>query len=170
MNAPPFQFPVISICRTVGPYARPDEEHVTFFLGEADFAVCTSWDLKFHARVDMFLADSAGRCWRIVKVHDLGATGSLLERIILSLLQQRRHRVSCELDELEAIPLSALKARVCAAIAGNPDPWRDDEAIAGEDGPPRDEQEMLDELQDKVRKAQSVPQIINALYDENLPG
>lgn len=56
----------------------------------------------------------------------------------------------------------------CASITANPDRWRDDEAIAGEDGPPRDEQEMLDELQAGVRKAETLPQLINALYDEDL--
>ncbi len=62
--------------------------------------------------------------------------------------------------------LDAIKERVCTAIASNPDAWRDDEAIAGEDGPPRDEQEMLDELQTKVREAQSVPEIISALHTD----
>jgi len=58
----------------------------------------------------------------------------------------------------------------CASIEANPDDWRDDEAIAGEDGPPREEQEMLDELQEAVRTAQTLPQLINALYREELPG
>jgi len=40
---------------------------------------------------------------------------------------------------------------------GNPDDWRDGEAIAGEASPPRDEQELLDELAAGVRAATSAP-------------
>jgi hypothetical protein len=46
---------------------------------------------------------------------------------------------------------------------------RDDGALAGEDGPPRDEQEMLDELKTEVRRVQSVAEIIKALWPSSLP-
>lgn len=62
--------------------------------------------------------------------------------------------------------LSEVKERVCASIRANPDDWRDDEAIAGEAGPPRDEEELLEEMQAAVRAAETLPQLISALYDE----
>ena len=85
------------------------------------------------------------------------------------LLQQSVHRISQEIVEERKLLFAELQERICASIAANPDSWRDDEAIAGEDGPPRDEQEMLDDLQAAVRKARTVTQVINALYEEDLP-
>jgi len=66
--------------------------------------------------------------------------------------------------------LEQVKARTAASIRANPDDWRDDEAIAGEAGPAQDEEELLDKLEAAVRAARSLPQIINALYKEELPG
>jgi len=66
--------------------------------------------------------------------------------------------------------LDEVKDRVAASIQSNPDDWRDDEAIAGEAGPPREEQELLDELKASVRAAASLPQIINVLFSEELEG
>ena len=66
--------------------------------------------------------------------------------------------------------LEQVKDRVAASIQANPDDWRDDEAIAGEAGPPREEQELLDELEASVRAAASLPQIINVLSSEHLEG
>jgi hypothetical protein len=77
------------------------------------------------------------------------------------------YRVSCELSEAGILPLDQLKERVCASIDADPERWWDDEAIAGEDGPPRDAQEMLDELQIEVRKARSVQEIISVLFEEH---
>jgi hypothetical protein len=141
-----------------------------YFLSEDDFSTCTSWDLKFGSRQGMLLADSAGRYWRIERVQDLGVTRGFWERVLRFLLQQSVHRISQEIVEEKTLLFAELQDRVCASIAANPDSWRDDEAIASEDGPPHDEQEMLDELQAAVRKAETVTQVINALYEEDLPG
>ena len=62
--------------------------------------------------------------------------------------------------------LEQVKDRVAASILANPDDWRDDEAIAGEAGPPREEQDLLDEMVAAVRAAASLPQIIDALHAE----
>jgi len=45
-----------------------------------------------------------------------------------------------------------VKERAVASVRANPDDGRDDEAIAGEAGPPRDEEELLDELEAAVRR------------------
>ena len=164
MSPLPLQFPVISIAPRVRHDGVRGGEDVRFFHSARGFGVCEAWQLKFHSRDGMFLADSTGRCWRIVQVHNLGLTGW---GWVFLFLGQPVYKVSCELEEVQALSLDDLKERICVAIQSNPDYWRDDEAIAGCCGPPRDEQEMLQELQDKVRQARSVPQIINALYDEH---
>jgi hypothetical protein len=85
-------------------------------------------------------------------------------------VRQSVHRIDQQLIEIEPLALDQVKERACASIEANPDDWRDDEAIAGEVAPPREEREMLDELQAAVRMAQTLPQLINALYREELPG
>ena len=89
-------------------------------------------------------------------------------RVVRVLLRCSVYRVSCGPTEAAALSLHKLKDRVCSAIDGNPEQWWDDEALAGEDGPPRDEQEMLDELKTEVRRAQSVAEVIKALWPDSL--
>jgi hypothetical protein len=170
MTTTPLVFPVLCFGPDVGRFAVDGREVLDWLANEEDFSTCMSWDLKHGARQSMLLADSAGRSWRIVRVEDLGVVGGFFERILRFLLQQSVHRISQELVEEAPLSLVDLKERVCISVAANPDSWRDDEAIAGEDGPPRDELEMLDELQAAVRKAETLPQVINALYAVHLPG
>jgi hypothetical protein len=169
MTSPALQFPVLSIGRNVYQHVVPGEECVDYFRNENAFAICSADDLKRHALDGMLLADSGGRCWKIVGVQDLGVTGPLWDRVLRFLLQQSIHRISCDLEEVEALSLDALKERVLAIITADPERWKDDEAVAGEAGPPRDEQEMLDELRNRVRMAPSVPEIIYALLPEERP-
>jgi len=73
-----------------------------------------------------------------------------------------------ELVELPPLSFGEVQDRFCSAIQNNPDYWRDDEAIAGEDGPPRDEQELLDEMKAQVMRARNVPELISNLWEEDL--
>jgi hypothetical protein len=168
LSAP--SFPALAFCRDVGRYAVPGRECLTWFLDAEDFSTCTSWELKHCERLGMVLADSGGRCWKVLAVADLGVVRPFWERVFRFLMRQSVHRIDQELTEVEPLTLEQLKERVCASIEANPDDWRDDEAIAGEAGPPREEQELLDELQMAARNAQTLPQLINALYREDLPG
>jgi hypothetical protein len=169
MTTPRLKFPALALGPDVGRNSIPERKRLEYFLDEEDFSTCTSWDLKRGARQGMFLADCAGRFWRVVQVDDLGVTRGFWERALRFLLQQSVHRISQQIVEEPILSIRELKEWVCASVAANPDSWRDDEAIAGEDGPPRDEMEMLEELQASVRKAETVPQIIRALYGEQLP-
>lgn len=90
--------------------------------------------------------------------------------MLRALVRQSVHKLEQELVELKPLSLDEVKARACEAIQANPDDWRDDEAIAGEDGPPREEQDLLDELKNRIRSSNSVSQILNALFDEHLEG
>lgn len=118
----------------------------------------------------MVLVDSDLRCWRVIGLVDLGVTRPFWERTLRFLVQQSVHRIDQQIVEIEPMTLEQVKARAAEAIQANPDDWRDDEAIAGEAGPPRDEQDLLDELKTAAYSAGSVPQIINALYQEQLEG
>jgi hypothetical protein len=165
----PLVFPALAFGPDVGRRSVAGRQRLDYFLGQDDFSTCTSWELKHGAREGMLLADSAGRYWRVVRVEDLGVTRGPWERVLRFLLQQSAHRISQEIVEEAALSLQDLRERVCASIEADRDRWRGDEAVVGEDGELRGDQEILDELQARVRKADTVPQVINALYEENLP-
>ncbi|OXE37346.1 MAG: hypothetical protein CGW95_01945 [Phenylobacterium zucineum] len=110
------------------------------------------------------------RCWRVTEVVDKGVVRPFWERLFRWLVQQSVHLIDQQVEVIDPITLDQVKDRVAASIQANPDDWRDDEAIAGEAGPPREEQELLDEMVASVRAAASVPQIINALFEEELEG
>jgi predicted Zn-dependent protease len=118
----------------------------------------------------MTLVDNVGRCWQVLAVVDRGVVGPFGQRIWRFVVRQSLHRIEQQWAEVERLNLEQVKDRVIASIKSNPDDWRDDEAIAGEAGPPRDEADLLDELEAAVRNASSLPQIINAVYQENLTG
>lgn len=166
MTSLPFRFPVLTFSPNPGRAGVRGREFLDYFVGPGDFSRCESWKLKF--REGMTVADSNGLCWTIVDVQNLGPTDRFWMRIVRLLLRCSVYRVSCGLSEAAPLPLHSLKDRVCSAIDGNPEQWWDDEALAGEDGPPRDEQEMLDELKTEVRRAQSVAEIIKALWPSPL--
>lgn len=159
-------FPALGFYPDVGPAAVAGREKFSLLWSGEDFSSCDSWDLKYGKRLGMLVVDRHCRAWRVASVVDLGIIGSFWERVLRFVLQQSMHALSQELVVVEAFSLEQIKKRVCASIQGNPDDWRDDELIAGEAGPPRDEQELLDEMCAAVRGAGSLIQLINALYEE----
>ena len=162
MAEPPLAFPAIGFAsgRIFG--------DLNVFYGARDFALESPNSVA--SRLGMLIVDSAGRCWKISRVLDLGIPGSFLGRMMRWLVGYRYHRLEQDLVEAPSISLDEVKARICESVQTYPDDWRDDEAVAGEDGSPRDEQEMLDELKARVRAAQTLAQVINALWDQDLPG
>lgn len=162
------KFPALAFRRDVGRHAIAGRERLTWFCDDEDFSTCTSWKLRQGERLGMVLVDRDLRCWKVLGVVDLGVIRPFWERVLRLLARQSLHRIDQEVAEIEPMSLEQVKARILASIQANPDDWRDDEMIAGESGPPRDEQDLLDELADAVRAAASMPQIINALYGESL--
>jgi hypothetical protein len=163
-------FPALAFCRDVGRYAEAERESVHFFLGPEDFSTCTSWSLKHGERLGMVVVGPNLQCWKVVGVIDQGVVGPFWERVFRFLVQQSVHRIDQQIEAIDPMTLNQVQDRVAASIQANPDDWRDDEAIAGEAGPPREEQELLDEIEASVRAAGSIPQIINALFSEELEG
>jgi len=163
-------FPALAFRRDVGRYSEAGREKVDYFLTPEDFSTCTSWDLQHGSRVGMVLVGPDLQCWKVVSVIDQGVVGPFWGRLLRFLVQQSVHRIDQQVEALEPMTLEQVKDRVAASIQANPDDWRDDEAIAGEAGPPREEQELLDEQEASVRAAASLPQIINAFSSEQLEG
>lgn len=163
-------FPALAFCRDVGPHSEAGREKLDYFLSSEDFSTCTSWDLQHGSRLGMALVGPDLQCWKVVGVIDQGVVGPFWERVFRFLVQQSVHRIDQQVEAIDPMTLDQVKNRVAASIQANPDDWRDDEAIAGEAGPPREEQELLDELVASVRAAASLPQIINVLSSEQLEG
>ena len=163
-------FPALAFCRDVGRYAVPGRECLNWFLDLEDFSTCTSWELERGERLGMVLVDSSGRCWKVMAVVDLGVERPFWERVFRFLMRQSVHRIDQRLVEIDSLVLDQVKERARASIEADPDDWRHREAITDEDGPSQEELEMLDELEEAVRTAQTLPQLINALYTEDLPG
>lgn len=155
------EFPIVALADS-----RPGHESWQWFADAEDFATCESWRLDI--RLGMLVADSGGRCWSVSAVRDLGVTGSLLVRVLRFLVRQSLHRLDYDLVALPDTNFDAVKSRFCAAIQSNPDYWRDDEAIAGEDGPPREEQDLLNEMKAAVSRSNSVPELIGNLWEEDV--
>ena len=149
-------FPAFGFRQDVGRYATPGLEKFDQFDIAEDFAVCSQWDLKYGSRNGMVLVDANLRCWRVVRVRRLGIRPPLWSYLLRLLFQQALYQVDVELEPLEPITLDQLKDRMTASILSNPDDFRDDEAIAGEAGPPQDEQELLDAIVAGIRAADSV--------------
>lgn len=81
----------------------------------------------------------------------------------------KTYKVTQDLAPEPALAFEDLQARVCAAIQNDPDSFRDDEAIAGEDGPPREEQDLLDELKAGVMVCRTVPEILDWVWKGKPP-
>ncbi len=163
-------FPALAFCRDVGRYSEVGREKVQYFLGPEDFSTCTSWEVKHGERLGMLVVGPDLQCWKIVGVIDQGVVGPLWGRVFRFLVQQSVHRIDQQIEAIDPMTLDQVKDRVAASIQANPDDWRDDEAIAGEADPPREEQELLDDLVASVHAAASLPQIINVLFSEQLEG
>lgn len=163
-------FPALAFCRDVGRYAEAGREKMQYFLGSEGFSTCTSWELRHGQRLGMAVVGPDLQCWKVVGVIDQGVVGPFWERLFRFLVQQSVHRIDQQVEAIDPMTLNQVKDRVAASIQANPDDWRDDEAIAGGAGPPREEQELLDELEASVRAAGSMPKIINVLFSEQLEG
>ncbi|MAK80403.1 hypothetical protein [Phenylobacterium sp.] len=159
-------FPALAFHRDVGRYAEEDLEKLTHFVDSEDFSTCTAWELKHGQRLGMVVVGPDLQGWKVVGVTDLGVVGSFWGRVLRFLVQQSTHLVDQQIESIGPMTLEQVKDRVAASILANPDDWRDDEAIAGEAGPPREEQDLLDEMVAAVRAAASLPQIIDALHAE----
>jgi hypothetical protein len=152
------KFPVVCIRHS----PEHDNEDLYWHQNEDAFTSVDASDVKRRWPVGMLVVDAKGAAWRIVGLIDHGAKGAGWKKWLRIVFQGDR-RVSYDLEDQPAIPFEGLKERVAAAISSNPEFWRNDEAIAGEDGEPQDEQAMQDARTARVRRAKDMRALIKAL-------
>jgi hypothetical protein len=158
MSDLPMQFPILVLARE--PDGTPGD--VLFCLEEEPLKYADSSELKAKRRVGALFVDVTGRCWRIVDTIDMGPGGKSWRKV-LSIIFRSNRLIRYELAEETPQPFEAIRDSVCASIEANADQWRDDAALAGGDGPPRDEQEMLEELIENVRGTTDMRKLIEVL-------
>ncbi|WP_340646006.1 hypothetical protein [Phenylobacterium sp.] len=141
--------------KDVGGHAIAGRERLAWFGSDEDFSTGTQWDIKHDARRGMILVDATGRSWEVVGVRNLGIVGSFLGRIVRFVFQQSNYALEHELAERPPMSLEVAKVRICASIKANPDAWRDDEAIAGENGEPQEESKLLTRMLARVHRVKT---------------
>ncbi len=155
-NDLPFKWPVLGFGRDVGVWS----DTLICFRNADQFRTCGRHSYEDGRRVGMVLFDASGRSWEITAVRKLGTAGSIGKRILRWLIRWTVFNIEVDIAEAPSVTFDELKSRIIQTIDANPLKWRDEEALAGESGPPRDEQEMLDELKDRVRKARTIDELI----------
>jgi hypothetical protein len=159
----PIRFPALGFGPNFHDYGDPRAEYLETFANAEQFTTCDRWLLRSRPR--MLVVDSDGASWRIVQVRQVGLVPHpLWLRVLLAIFRQQDYVLDQRLEREPNMRFGDIQDRVCWSIQGNPDCWRDDETIAGEDGPPREEQDLLDELKSRVRAAHNIAGIIDGLW------
>jgi hypothetical protein len=95
-------------------------------------------------------------------VWSLGPITQTWERALLTLLRQSddiEHAVDYELEDRGSILFTEVQDRVCRSIDRNPEDWVDDEAMAGESGPPVTLADILEASRAAVMQATNVQEL-----------
>ncbi len=161
MTALNFTYPVIGV-DVVKDGSVPPYQNVLALTSDKEFQDRAT-GLGEHP--GMVLVDAAGRSW---SVSITGVAPDPLDRgfwgVIMKLLGARpTPRIQHELVEGPPVSFEGLRALICTAIDANPEDWREDEAIAGEDGPAQDEQMLLERRKARVRATSSPEELISLL-------
>jgi hypothetical protein len=162
MIDPPLQFPALALIPDYGAWAKEGLERVEHFMTEEEFTQVDGWDLKHKPLTAMLVIDATGKCWRVRSWAKAGVAGNGLLKLLRFLIRTRLV-IRYQLEQAPTLPFEEVRRRVCESIRSHPDLYRDDEAIAGEAGPPRDEQEMLDELTGRAGAASNMRELIEVL-------
>lgn len=160
MASPSIRWPAIGFQVHEGPRF----EQIASYPDGRAFGTSRAYALAEERRLGMTLVDSAGGSWRVDAVRKLGLAGPWWELLLgVLFVGQYAWRVEHELTKLGPMTLDEVKRRVNAAIDASPEHWIDEEAAAGEAGPPVDEKVQLETLKARVGAAADLAAIIEAL-------
>lgn len=140
-------------------------ERFRAFITSTDLQTASQRELSSDERSGMVLVDSSGRAWTIVRAWSIAHRTPIWRRALLTVFNGRgsiRHVVRHEFENREPATFSDVQDRVCRAIDSDPDSWRDDEVLAGEDGPPLRLEDVLDALKSRVRRTTTIQEILES--------
>lgn len=162
-------FPALAFGPYYGVRAEPGEKDFEYFPDAEEFSTLYRSD-KIEQRVGLILNGSDGRCWNVLSASAGEVMGPWPIRVLRSLFGMTRHKIHYEFLELPPMSLDQTKDKVVEIIIQRPYDWWDDEAIAGEDGEPREAEEMIDELIARVRNAASLLDVFDVVENPHGPG
>ena len=158
---PLMDFPLLALAPVQGT-SEPGAERAGVFLTERGFFHSARAELESGMRLGMLVIDSAGECWRVLRVTDLSPPTTGWRRLFARPATSA-HRVDYDLAQEAPLPLELVKQRVRAAI--------DPRARPSPDGSPpsnvtvlTDEARQVTACVDKVLKANSVLELIARLH------
>lgn len=137
-------------------------EQIDWYLSEDHFTSVTPYEIKRGRRVGALVVDVEGTIRRIIGVTDLGPGGTGWKKALRILFGCSRH-VSYQFAEEAPISFSEIRDRACTSIRMDRDCWRDDEAVAGESGPPREDEDMMEEQVARIQQATNMRELVDAL-------
>lgn len=115
-----FRFPVLGF--------TPDRE-IWGFPDMNTLTSCGPRTLKNNMQADLELIDADGRHWIVRSVRRVGRARPLLWWFASALLTGApQSRIEHELEQLEAVSLSEVRARACASLRASPQDWGAEDA------------------------------------------
>lgn len=165
-------FPALTFEPYEGADSKPGDEDVDCITDAKYFWTLHASEGGGEGRVGMVVVGNDGRCWKVLSVTagDIAWSGPWPIKLLRSLVGLNRRQANCELLELPPMSLEQIKDKVVEIIMQRPWAWWDDEAIAGEDGEPREAEEMIDELIARVRNAASMSEVSDVVEHPHGPG
>jgi hypothetical protein len=140
-------------------------EVIEYYPGADGFSLINERVLRNGAMVGMIVADSAGRGWRIEAIRNpTRVPRPWWRRFVTG--NDVVYRVELDLAEIGPMPLDEVKARVCRCVDVFPNPYWDDEAMAGEAGPPISEEDWNAAIKARVMQAKDLLEVIKPLGPE----
>jgi hypothetical protein len=150
-------FPLIAFCQPAG---AGDGRETFGFVSDLDHLQrARRCDIRTGVMLGMVLIDSRGRAWRIRALKVARRHTPLWRCVLMTVLPQWddiEYEVELSLEDLAGVPFSEVQARVCRSIDQNPDDWIDDEAMAGEAGPPVTLEHLMEAAKSAVRRSTDI--------------
>jgi hypothetical protein len=163
---PRLSFPVIGFWLSEETHGHRHNERFRLFSSSRDLHHARLRELRRSQRTGMLLVDNACRAWAVSKVWSVGPRTLIWMRVLLTLFRQSddiEHAVDYELEDRGLIFFAEVQDRVCRSIDRNPGDWVDDEAIAGEAGPPVKLADILEVVKAAVTQATNLKELSDGL-------
>jgi hypothetical protein len=137
----PISFPALAFGEEAEWCAVPGVEGLQYLRGAEElFAGTSAENLR---RLTWEIIDSANACWRIAESPVVGRPSWFSRAIDLLTGQRPAFVFEPRIERLPAPTLDEAKARIVAAMRGNPDIYLDDEVVAGEANEPFEDPAIL---------------------------
>jgi len=158
-------FPLIAFRQPAG--AEDGRETFGFVADRDHLQRARRREIRTGAMLGMVLIDSGGAAWRIQALKISRRHTPFWRCVLMTVFPQWddiEYEVDLSLERLPGVPYSEVQARVCRSIDQNPADWIDDEAIAGEAGPPVTLDYLMETAKSAVRRSTDIETMRIAIH------